>query len=218
MEHIAAEGEVCEKRTSVAPARPRAQSRAQPARVNEATTGRKNQDRKRPYEARRPQAKGAAEGNMQVRKGNRPLRHNFVMELKDLIVVPNIADRLRPPVKSDKVLGPRKDSWCEFHEAFGNHVNNCLALGHQLDELVKNGFLKDYLAGPATTAALTAPKEDQAHEMPIHGEVHTTSGGFSRGGPIASQRKRYVRAVNSIAEEGSDDQWESDLVFTKADL
>ncbi|XP_068492070.1 uncharacterized protein [Phaseolus vulgaris] len=140
------------------------------------------------------------------------------MELKDLIVVPNIADRLRPPVKSDKVLGPRKDSWCEFHETFGHHINNCLALGHQLDELVKNGFLKDYLAGSATTTTLAVPEEDQAHEIPIHGEVHTISGGFSGGGPIASQRKRYVRAVNSVAEEGSDDQWESDLVFTRADL
>jgi len=127
------------------------------------------------------------------------------MELKDLIVVPNIADRLRPPVKSDKVLGTHKDSWCEFHEAFGHHINNCLALGHQLDELVKNGFLKDYLAGPATTAALTVPEEDQTHEMPIHGEVHTITGGFF-GGPIASQRKRYVTAVNSVVEEGSDDQ------------
>jgi len=57
VEHIATEGEVCEKRTSVAPARPRAQSRAQPVRVNEATTGRKNQERRRPYEARRPQAR-----------------------------------------------------------------------------------------------------------------------------------------------------------------
>ncbi|XP_068474937.1 uncharacterized protein [Phaseolus vulgaris] len=94
------------------------------------------------------------------------------MELKDLIVVPNIADRLRLPVKSDKVLGP----------------------------------------------PLAVPEEDQAHEMPIHGEVCTISGGFSRGGPTASQRKRYVRAVNSVAEEGSDDQWESDLVFTRADL
>ena len=161
---------MCEKRTSVAPARPRAQSRAQPAKVNEATTGRKNQDRKHPYEARRHQVRGEAEGNKLVRKGNRPLRHNFVMELKDLIVVPNIADRLRPPMKSDKVVGPRKDSWCEFHEAFGHHINNFLALGHQLDELVKNGFLKDYLARPATTAALTTLEEDQAHEMPIHGE------------------------------------------------
>ena len=105
-----------------------------------------------------------------------------------------------------EVLGPRKDSWCEFHEAFGHHINNCLALGHQLDELMKNGFLKNYLVGPATTTALAALEEDQAHEMPIHGGVHTISGDFSGGGPTASQRKRYVSAVNSVAEEGSDDQ------------
>jgi len=153
-----------------------------------------------------------------VREGNRPLRHNFVVELKDLIAVPNIADRLRPQVKTDKVLRPHKDAWCEFHQAFGHHINNCLALGHQLDELVKSGFLKDYLVGSSTAAALAVPEEDQAHEMPIHGEVHTISSGFSRGGCIASQRKRYVQLVNSIAEEGLDDPWESDLVFTKADL
>jgi len=58
VEHIATEGEVCEKRMSVAPARPRASSRAQPARVNEAATGRKGQERERPYEARRPQVRG----------------------------------------------------------------------------------------------------------------------------------------------------------------
>ena len=141
-----------------------------------------------------------------------------MVELKDLIVVPNIADRLRPPVKSNKVQGPHKESWCEFHEAFGHHINNFLALRYQLDELVKNGFLKDYLAGSATTTALTVPEEDQAHEMPIHGEVHTISGGFSGGGPTASQHKRYVMSVNSVAEGGSDDPWESDLVFTRADL
>jgi len=109
-------------------------------------------------------------------------------------------------------------SWCEFHQAFGHPINNCLALGHQLDELVKNGFLKDYLAGSSTAAALAVREEDQAHEMPIHGEVHTISGGFSGGEPIASQRKRYARSVNFVAEEGSDDPWESDPVFTKADL
>ncbi|XP_068504417.1 uncharacterized protein [Phaseolus vulgaris] len=218
VEHIATEGEVCEKRTSVAPARPRAPSRAQLARVNEDATRRKGQDRKRPYKARRPQARGWAEGNRPTREGNRPLRHKFVVELKDLIAVPNIVDRLRPPVKTDKVSGPHKDLWCKFHPAFGHHINNCLVLGHQLDKLVKNGFLKDYLVGSSMVAALTVPEEDQAHEMSIHGEVHTISGGFSRGGPTASQRKRYVKLVNSIAKEGLDDPWESDLVFTKADL
>jgi len=215
VEHIASEGEVYEKRTTVAPARPRADMRTQPSRVHEAATERKNQDRKRPYEARRTQPRGRAEGR---REGNRPLRHNFVVELKDLIVVPNIADRLRPPVKSDKVVGPHKELWCKFHEAFGHHINNCLALGYQLDELVKNGFLKDFLAGSTTTTAMAIPEEGQAHEIPTHREVHTISGGFFGGGPTASQRKKYVRSVSSVAEEFPDDPWESDLVFTRADL
>jgi len=141
-----------------------------------------------------------------------------VVELKDLITMPNVAKRLRRPAKTDKVLGPRKDSCCEFHEAFGHHINNCLSLGYQLHKLVKSGFLKDYLAEPTTTVALPEPVEDQAHEMPVHGEVHTISGGFSGGGPTASQRKKYARGVNSIDEKISGDPWESDLVFMRADL
>ena len=215
VEHIASEGEVYEKCTTATPARPKAHVRAQPARVHEAATGRKDQERKRPYEARGTQPRGRAEGR---REGNWPLRHNFVVELKDLIVVPNIADRLRPPVKTDKVLGPHKESWCEFHEAFRHHINNCLVLVYQLNELVKTGFLKDYLAGSAATTAMVIPEEGQTHEMPTHREVHTISGGFSGGGPIASQRKKYVRSVSLVAEGFSDDPWESDLIFTRADL
>jgi len=93
-----------------------------------------------------------------------------------------------------------------------------LALGYQLDELVKNGFLKDYLAGPTVTSVGATPEEGQVHEVPTHGEVHTISGGFSGGGPTASQRKKYVRLVNLVAEEVPDDTWESDLVFTRANL
>ena len=137
VEHIATEGEVCEKRTSVAPTRPRAS-----------------------YEARRPQTRGRTEEARWRAEGNRPVRNNFVVELKDLIVVPNIADRLRAPAKTDKVLGPHKDAWCEFHQAFGHHINNCLALGHQLDELVKSGFLKDYMARSSTVVALAVPEQD----------------------------------------------------------
>ena len=35
---------------------------------------------------------------------------------------------------------------------------------------------------------------------------------------MRSQRKKYVRLVSSVAEEFPDDPWESDLVFTRADL
>ena len=54
VEHIASEGEVYEKRTTVAPARPRAHMRTQPARVHEPATERKNQEKKRPYEQGEP--------------------------------------------------------------------------------------------------------------------------------------------------------------------
>ena len=142
-----------------------------------------------------------------------------MVELKDLIAVPNIAERLRRPAKTDKVLGPRKDSWCEFHEAFGHHIDNGLSLGYQLDELVRTGFLKDFVAEPTTTPTLSPPQaEEPTHEMPVLGEVHTIVGGFSGGGPTASQRKKYARGINSIEERLSGEPWESDLVFTRGDL
>ncbi|XP_068503641.1 uncharacterized protein [Phaseolus vulgaris] len=214
LEHIASEGETYEKCMPAAPARPRAQIRKQPARVHEATTERKNPDRKRTYETRRTQPRGRAEGR---REGSRPLRHNFMMELKDLIAVPNIADRLRPPVKSDKVLGLHKESWCEFHEAFRHHINNCLALGYQLDDPVKSGFLKDYLAEKQTgqsSGSQPASGEGQQHEVPVHGEIHTIAGGFSEGGCTASQRKKYAWSVISV-EVFEDHSSDVDITFTK---
>jgi len=166
---------------------------------------------KKPRERKQPQAKGRP-------GGNKPFRHNFVVELKDLIVVPNIADRLKMSAKTDKILGPHKDAWCELHQAFGHPINSFLALGHQLDEVVKSGFLNDYLAGSSGTEALTASAKDQAHEMPIHGEIHTISGGFSSGGCTTSQRKRYVRSVMFVAEQVEDDTLDVDHTFTKEDL
>jgi len=76
---------------------------------------------------------------------NVPPRHEFIVELKDLITIPNIAERLKIPAKTNNKLGPNKNAWCEFHQAFGHPIRNCLVLGHQLDELVKNVFLRDYL-------------------------------------------------------------------------
>jgi len=42
-----------------------------------------------------------------------------------------------------------------------------------LDELVKSGFLKDYLQELQGAQALAAPGGDQGHEVPIHGEINT---------------------------------------------
>jgi len=41
--------------------------------------------------------------------------------------------------------------------------------------------------------------------MPVHGEIHTISGGFSGGGCTASQRKRYTRSVMSVEAQVVED-------------
>jgi len=95
-----------------------------------------------PYDPKKSKGKGPG----QPRKPNRPPRYEFVIRLADLIANPNIAARLKVPEKTtDKVLGPKPDAWCEFHKSFGHSINLCLAFGYQLAELVKCGFLKDYL-------------------------------------------------------------------------
>ena len=65
--------------------------------------------------------------------------------------------------------------------------------------------------------ATTVPEEGQAHEMPVHGEVHTISGGFSGGEPTASQCKKYARSVMSV-EAFEDHSPDVDITFTKEDL
>jgi len=89
---------------------------------------------------------------------------------------------------------------------------------HQLDELVKSGFLKDYLQKPQDDQALVAARADQGHEVPIHGEINTISGGFSGGGCTAFQIKKYARGVMAVKVQQADLIPDVDLTFTKADL
>ena len=108
----------------------------------EAVAGKRDQRARHPYDPKKNKSKGPG----RPRESNRPPRYEFVMGLADLIAIPNIAARLKVPEKTaEKILGPKPDAWCEFHKSFGHSINSCLALGHQLAELVKCGFLKDYL-------------------------------------------------------------------------
>ena len=137
-------------------------------RVHEATTEKKGAGK--PYE--RTQTGTRA-------RRDPPPKHNFRVELKELIAIPNIAAKLKVPAKIDRRMGPNKNAWCEFHQANGHYIRNCLSLAHQLDELVKSGFLKDYLQEQQDDQVTAGA--DQGHEVPVHGEVNTISGGFSWG-------------------------------------
>jgi len=115
--HVA-EDRVIEKRSSVGPIRPRATGRPQPMRVHEAEGLEKAaalRDQEIPDQG--------------MHKGGRAPKHNFRVELKELIAIPNIAARLKTPPKTDKKLGSSKNTWCEFHQAYGHAIRNCLSLG-----------------------------------------------------------------------------------------
>ncbi|XP_068476909.1 uncharacterized protein [Phaseolus vulgaris] len=212
--HIVAETEVYEKRGSAAPTKSRGgPSRSQqPMRVHEAKEGKKAQGKPHPYEPRKDQGRGRA------RESNVPPRFDFVVELAELIAIPAIAARLRAPEKTDKVLGRKKNVWCEFHQAYGHSLHSYLALGHQLAELVKSGFLSDYLREAQGDRASGPPAKDPQHEVPVHGEVHTIAGGFSGGGCTTSQRKRYARSVMTVDLVEEDHTPDADITFTKTDL
>ncbi|XP_068503818.1 uncharacterized protein [Phaseolus vulgaris] len=154
--HIADESEVAEKRGSVAPARPRAQTRIQPQRVLETAAAKKDQRARHPYDPKKNKGRGSG----RPREFNRPPRYKFVMGLADLIAIPNIAARLKAPEKvGNKVLGPKPNAWCELHQSFGHTLDSCLALGYQLDDLVKSGFLNDDLVKDRGSVELSAGEQ-----------------------------------------------------------
>ena len=78
--------------------------------------------------------------------------------------------------------------------------------------------MKDYLQEPQGALTTAAPAGDQGHGVPIHGEINTIVGGFSKGGCTASQSKKYARGVMTMEGQRSDQTPEPDLVFTRADL
>jgi len=190
--HIADESEVAKKRGSVAPTRPRAQTRIQPQRVLVTAAAKRDQRTRHPYNPRKNKGRGPG----RPREYNRPPKHKFVMGLADLIAIPNIAAKLKAPENSTRV-GPKPDAWCEFHQGFGHTVDSCLALGYQLDDLVKSGFLNDYLldrrAG-GTSSSQPAGGEAQQHEMPTHKEIQP-SREVSRVVDAPRRRGRSMRGL-----------------------
>jgi len=91
-------------------------------RVHEATMEKKAPGAQPPYEAGNPQTK------VRTRE-NAPTRHSFRVDLKELIAIPNVADRLKSPPKTDKRLGLSKNAWCEFHQIFWPQPAQLSAVG-----------------------------------------------------------------------------------------
>jgi len=137
--HIAAEEWMSTKRESMGagPTKARENSRTQPLRVHETTTEKKPTQQKL-YEPDGTQPRARSSTNL-------PSRSKFKMPYRELLAIPTIAEKLESPPKTEKVLGPRKNTWCEFHKAYEHDVENCLALRYQFSRLQREGFMHDYV-------------------------------------------------------------------------
>jgi len=181
---------------------------SRPLRANKASVGKKAEVRHAFYRKGEFKAKGKKE----------EFRPKFRISYKELISIPTVGEKLRFPQKADSNLGGRKDIWCEFHKGFKNDIKWGMTLGYQLVELLKDGFLKEYLEADQGEPQGEAIQLDQTHEVPVHAELNTISSRFSRGGNTTTKHKRYARAMMSLKVRDHDDTPELDLYFTKANL
>jgi len=75
-------------------------SRAQSMKVHDAATDKRSPARHPPYEPKKHQTRARTKGDL-------PCRHKFKMSQKE-IAIPDVADKLKFPIKSNKNLGPSK--------------------------------------------------------------------------------------------------------------
>nr|KYP65652.1 hypothetical protein KK1_011905 [Cajanus cajan] len=80
------------------------------------------------------------------------------------------------PAATERQLGPFKIDWCEFHRTHGHSNENCFFLGRQIERLINEGRLKQFVAR----------KQE--------------GGGFAGGGTTSATRKGYTRSVLTVSE------------------
>jgi len=95
--------------------KPKECSQARPLRVNEATTEKRAGARRTPYSDRKNTPKAKTREDL-------AFRSKFRMSYKELLSMPGVMEKLKFPQKFDRNLGPRKDTWCEFHKGFGHDM------------------------------------------------------------------------------------------------
>jgi len=126
-------------------------------RVHEVVTEKRSDTRRAPYTPRKSQPRLKAKDDL-------PFPPKFRMTYKELLAMLGMTNKLRFPLKSDRILGLCKEVWCEFHKAFGHDVEHCITLGYQLAGLIKDGFLKEYLKGSQEGLKEEFPPVDQVSD------------------------------------------------------
>ncbi|XP_020235769.1 uncharacterized protein LOC109815456 [Cajanus cajan] len=136
----------------------------------------------------------------------------------------NSASLFEFPAATERQLGPFKTDWCEFRRAHGHSTENFFVLGRQIERLIKEGWLKEFVARKQeggssdrrhrraqddtrrdrrrerTPPRDTPTKVSETHQQPIQRDFNTIAGGFAGGRATSTARKRYSRSVLTVSE------------------
>ncbi|GMN19976.1 hypothetical protein TIFTF001_045266 [Ficus carica] len=113
-----------------------------------------------------------------------------------------------PPLRADRARR-HQNKYCNFHKDVGHDTKDCIQLRDQIELLIRDGHLREFVeriitpAGPSrpAQAARRNPRpSDQIDEQEQEHIVHTIFGGTATG-DTASSRRSYVREARHRSPE-----------------
>ncbi|XP_050280548.1 uncharacterized protein LOC126721541 [Quercus robur] len=121
-----------------------------------------------------------------------------------------------------------KRKYCRFHKDHGHYTEDCRDLKEQIEELIRNGKLQQYVKRgdfgryEQKSQPVNARRdEDRPQPRPQNalGEIKTIAGGPTAGGSFKSLRKSYQRQVNNVhgAPPSKQRRTSEDLHFSEED-
>ena len=100
---------------------------------------------------------------------------------------------------SEKMKGdPNKrnrNKYCRFHRDHGYDTNECFDLKQQIENLIKQGKLRNFLGRDHKNKKLKGKVEESSR--PPLGEIRVIIGGGSKG-QLSRSRKTYLKVVQNV--------------------
>ncbi|XP_052176651.1 uncharacterized protein LOC127790956 [Diospyros lotus] len=114
--------------------------------------------------------------------------------------------RLNPIKTPNKFRNQEK--FCAYHNEVGHDTSKCYALKDAIEELIRRGWLRDYVVRPSNQPPQQTnqrpPPEDE--HAPMVRTIYTIHGGPHLAGTSNRSHERYVRETNHVLIAGSIEQ------------
>ncbi|XP_076943126.1 uncharacterized protein LOC143613252 [Bidens hawaiensis] len=128
----------------------------------------------------------------------------FNVDISGVIcVMQDLGDMARWPKKNEKSgSGKDKSKWCAYHNEFGHHTNECIALRKEIGYLLSKGYLKELFRKNKNKTRDPAKIPERAASPPPRAKfIAFISGGSDICGTSYSVAKKRARETNIDNEE-----------------